>query len=196
MVFVLSDQWRAQDLGFGGNDQVKTPALDELSKEAVVFTNAISNVPVCTPARASLVTGKCSLSRGLFYNDKPLKSEEYCIAEVYEEHGYQAGYIGKWHINGHPHGMKNNAGRQLPVPADRRQGFDYWKVHECTHNDNNSIYYDENNAKHKWEGYDAIAQTKDAIKCMQKMPFLLPPQTMAICLILTPRSRSRSPGKS
>ncbi len=176
VVFVLTDQWRAQDLGFVGNEQVITPAIDKLSKEAVVFTNAISNIPVCTPARASLMTGKYPLSHGLFYNDKPLKTEEYCIAEVYKENGYNTGYIGKWHINGHPKGMKNNEGRALPVTADRRQGFDYWKVHECTHNYNNSDYFDENNVKHTWEGYDAIAQTRDAIQYMQankEKPFVL-----------------------
>ena len=176
VVFVLTDQWRAQDLGFAGNEQVKTPALDALTEEAVVFTNAISNLPACSPARASLMTGKYPLSHGVFYNDKPLRSEEYCIAEVYKENDYATAYIGKWHINGHPPGMSNREGRKLPVPADRRQGFDYWKVHECTHSYNNSVYYDENNVKHKWEGYDAIAQTKDAIKYMQANkdnPFLL-----------------------
>ncbi len=176
VVFVLTDQWRAQDLGFVGNKQVQTPAIDQLAKEAVVFTNAVSNIPVCTPARASLMTGKYPLSHGVFYNDKPLKSEENCMAEVYKENGYATGYIGKWHINGHPPGMSNREGRLRPVPAERRQGFDYWKVHECTHDYNNSDYFDENDVKHKWEGYDAIAQTKDAIKYMQankENPFVL-----------------------
>jgi arylsulfatase A-like enzyme len=176
VVFVFADQWRAQDLGFAGNSQVKTPALDELAKEAVVFKNAISNIPVCTPARASLMTGKYPLSHGVFYNDKPLASDETCIAEVFEENGYQTGYIGKWHINGHEHGVKNSVGRTKPVPADRRQGFDFWKVHECTHNYNNSIYFDENNVEHKWEGYDAIAQTNEAVKYIQNNkdnPFVL-----------------------
>ncbi len=176
VVFILTDQWRAQDLGFVGNEQVKTPALDQLSTEAVVFTNAVSNIPVCGPARASLMTGKYPLSHGVFYNDKPLRSEEYCLAEVYKEHGYQTAYIGKWHINGHAPGVKNNVGRQHPVPADRRQGFDYWKVHECTHNYNNSVYFDEENVKHKWEGYDAIAQTKNGIEYMKAhkdQPFVL-----------------------
>lgn len=176
VVFVLTDQWRAQDLGFAGNQQVQTPALDVLTQEAVVFTNAISNLPSCTPARASLMTGKYPLSHGLFYNDKPLRSKENCMAEVYKENGYATGYIGKWHINGHPRDMSIREGRKLPVPADRRQGFDYWKVHECTHSYNNSFYYDENNVKHKWEGYDAIAQTKEAVTYMRankENPFLL-----------------------
>ncbi|MGQ1783622.1 MULTISPECIES: sulfatase family protein [unclassified Saccharicrinis] len=176
VVFVLTDQWRAQDLGFVGNEQVKTPAIDQLAKESVVFTNAISNIPVCTPARASLMTGKYPLSHGVFYNDKPLKSEEVCIAEVYKENGYQTAYIGKWHINGHAPGESHRDGRSKPVPSDRRQGFDYWKVHECTHNYNNSVYFDEQDTKHKWDGYDAIAQTKDGIRYMQahkENPFVL-----------------------
>lgn len=176
VVFVFADQWRAQDAGYAGNMQVITPNLDKLAKEAIVFENAISNIPVCAPARASLMTGKYPLSHGVFYNDKPLASDEYCVAEVFKENGYQTAYIGKWHINGHPHGMKNTEGRMLPVPADRRQGFDYWKVHECTHNYNNSVYFDENDVKHKWEGYDAIAQTEDAIQYIQnhkENPFVL-----------------------
>lgn len=176
VVFVFADQWRAQDLGFAGNTQVKTPALDKLAKESVVFKNAISNIPVCTPARASLMTGKYPLSHGIFYNDKPLASDETCIAEVFKENGYQTAYIGKWHINGHKHGMTNTEGRNLPVTADRRQGFDFWKVCECTHNYNNSFYYDENNKRHIWKGYDAIAQTNEAIKYIQshkENPFVL-----------------------
>ena len=176
VVFVLTDQWRAQDLGFIGNEQVITPAIDELAKESVVFKNAISNIPVCTPARASLMTGKYPLSHGVFYNDKPLRPDEHCIAEVYKENGYQTAYIGKWHINGHAPGQTHRYGRSQPVPAARRQGFDYWKVHECTHNYNNSFYFDENNQKHKWDGYDAIAQTKDAIeyiKANKDKPFVL-----------------------
>lgn len=163
VVYILADQWRAQDFGFAGNNQVKTPGLDQLAKESVVFTNAISNIPVCSPARASLMTGKYPLSHGVFYNDKPLGTDERCIAEVFKENGYQTGYIGKWHINGHDGEIPVFEGRNLPVPKERRQGFDYWKVHECTHDYNNSEYYDENNVKHKWEGYDAIAQTKDAV---------------------------------
>ncbi len=176
VVFVFADQWRAQDIGFAGNTQVQTPALDQLAKEAVVFKNAISNIPVCTPARACLMTGKYPLSHGVFYNDKPLATEETCMAEVFKANGYQTGYIGKWHINGHDHNIPAFEGRNLPVPKERRQGFDFWKVHECTHNYNNSVYYDENNEKHKWEGYDAIAQTREAIKYIQankENPFVL-----------------------
>lgn len=176
VVIVLTDQWRGQDLGFAGNDQVITPSLDQLAKESVVFTSAISNTPVCGPARASLITGKYPLSHGVFYNDKPLSADEYSLAKVYKENGYKTGYIGKWHMNGHAPGISNRVSRNKPIPLNRRQGFDYWKVNECTHNYNNSVYFDEDNVKHKWKGYDAIAQTKEAKKYLRENkdnPFVL-----------------------
>lgn len=176
VVFVLADQWRAQALGYTGNWQAKTPHLDKLATEAVNFSTTISTCSVCTPARASIITGQYPLSHGLFHNDKPLSNDALSIAEVYKEQGYQTAYIGKWHLNGHANGEDLNEHRLLPVPKERRQGFDYWKVCETTHKYNNSIYYDENDEKHSWKGYDAIAQTDSAIsfiKNNKEEPFIL-----------------------
>jgi arylsulfatase A-like enzyme len=176
VIFVLTDQWRAQDIGYNGNDQVKTPHLDALAQESVNFTNAISNCPVCSPMRASLLTGQYPLKHGVFYNDKPLSPDITSIADVYKENGYRTAYIGKWHVNGHRKGETTQDGRTAPIPAGRRQGFDFWKVNECTHNYNNSVYFDEHDVKHVWEGYDAIAQTREAINYIQSSgeePFLL-----------------------
>ncbi len=176
VVFILTDQWRAQDLGHTGNQEVKTPNLDNLAGESIVFTNAISNCSVCSPARASLLTGQYPLKHGIFYNDKPLATEAKSIAKVYKENGYKTAYIGKWHINGHQKGETTHDGRSTPVPANRRQGFDFWRVNECTHDYNNSIYFDENDKKHVWEGYDAISQTREAINYIHSQkedPFLL-----------------------
>ena len=103
------------------------------------------------------------LTHGIFFNDKPLADEAVTIAEVLRDHGYNTAYIGKWHLNGHTRGEDRNKHRMMPVPLERRQGFEYWKVLECTHDYNNSIYYDENDLKHAWLGYDAEAQTDSAI---------------------------------
>jgi arylsulfatase A-like enzyme len=176
LVFVFGDQWRAQDLGYMGNEQVKTPAIDKLSKESANFTNTVATCPVCSPYRACLITGQYPLSHGIFYNDKPLNPEVTSIAKVYKTAGYETGYIGKWHLNGHPKGEDTWEHRKKPVVKERRQGFDFWKVLECTHSYNNSIYYDEKDSLHKWDGYDAIAQTKmamDYIKKHKNKPFIL-----------------------
>lgn len=176
LVFVFADQWRAQDIGFEGNKQVITPNIDKLADEAVVFKNAISNCPVSSPARASLMTGQYPLTHGVFYNDKQLNTNSTCIAEAYKNNGYKTGYIGKWHINGRDNCVTVQESRNRPVPKERRRGFDFWKVNECTHDYNNSVYYDEENVKHIWDGYDAIAQTQEAIKFIKdhtEDPFVL-----------------------
>jgi arylsulfatase A-like enzyme len=155
IVLVLTDQWRAQAFGYAGDPNVKTPCIDALETRSINFQNAISVCPVCTPQRASLLTGRFPTSNGMFHNDIYLPKEELCMAEILKDAGYDTGYIGKWHLDGH--------GRDSYIPPERRQGFDYWKVLECTHAYNKSFYYDGYDPKPKlWEGYDAYAQTKDA----------------------------------
>ena len=176
VVIVLADQWRAQSTGYSGNPDVKTPHLDALADESVVFNTAVAVLPVCSPFRASLLTGQYPLTHGVFYNDKPLRNEALTMAEIYQEAGYQTGYIGKWHLNGHAIDEDPFAARDRPVPKERRQGFDYWKGREVSHDYNNSFYFDGNDEHHTWPGYDAFSQTDSAISYIQRtknQPFLL-----------------------
>jgi arylsulfatase A-like enzyme len=154
ILFVLADQWRFEAFGYAGNPDVKTPNLDRLQREGIRFVNAVSGMPVCSPMRASFLTGQRPLTHGVFLNDVPLNPEAVTIAKVLRATGYDTGCIGKWHVNGD--------GRSNFIPRERRQGFDYWKVLECTHDYNNSAYYAGGPEKLYWEGYDAIAQTRDA----------------------------------
>lgn len=178
VIFVFADQWRVQDVGYNGNSLVKTPVIDRLSEESVVFTNAVSGCPVCCPYRASLLTGQYPLTHGVFYNDKPLNPNANSIAKIYKQAGYETAYIGKWHLNGHEPDEKTFEARLKFIPKERRQGFDFWQVLECTHDYNNSFYYEDSPERLKWEEYDAIAQTKSAIgyikeKSKGEKPFLL-----------------------
>ena len=162
VLFIFADQWRAQATGYAGdpNLQGKTPNLDHLAAEGVNFTHAVSGMPVCTPYRASLLTGQYPQTHGLFLNDVQLPDEALTVAEVYRAAGYGTGFIGKWHLDGH--------GRRLPIPEARHQGFAYWKVLECTHDYNNSYYYEDGNPTPKnWGAYDAFAQTADAQEYMR-----------------------------
>ncbi len=154
LVFIFADQWRAQATGYAGNKDVKTPHLDRLAKQSVNFSNAVSGCSVCSPYRASLLTGQFWLTHGIFYNDKPLNPDAVTIGKVYRRAGYETGYIGKWHVDGH--------GRNAFIPEERRQGFGFWRVCECTHNYNRSPYYAETPSKRYWDGYDAVAQTREA----------------------------------
>jgi arylsulfatase A-like enzyme len=170
IVVVLADQWRAQAFGFAGDPNVKTPHFDRLAGESVRFLNAVAGMPVCSPTRASLLTGQRPLTHGVFLNDVPLNPEAVTLPKVLKAAGYDTAAIGKWHIDGH--------GRSAFIPPERRQGFDYWKVLECTHNYTNSIYYGDSPEKLRWSGYDAFDQTRDACEFLRQhqkaeKPFLL-----------------------
>jgi arylsulfatase A-like enzyme len=170
VVFVFGDQWRQQAAGYTGDPNVKTPNLDALAKESINFTRALAGCPVCSPYRASLLTGLRPLTHGVFVNDMYLQPRTPSIAQAFAAGGYDTAYIGKWHVDGH--------GRSSYIPPERRQGFDYWKVLECSHNYNQSPYYAGNSDEQLlWEGYDAGAQTREAeayIRNHKKdSPFLL-----------------------
>jgi arylsulfatase A-like enzyme len=176
IIIVLADQWRAQEMGYEGQKQILTPNLDRFASQSIIFENAVATLPVCAPWRASFLTGQYPLTNGIFYNDKPLPNEALTLAEILKAEGYQTGYIGKWHLNGHQRGEEPFSGRDKPVPADRRQGWDYWKVREVTHNYTNSFYFDEMDEKHTWPGYDVFPQTDSAISFIsknKKNPFVL-----------------------
>ncbi|WP_167607716.1 sulfatase [Maribellus sediminis] len=160
VIFILTDQWRASALGYAGDKIVQTPYLDKFSKEAVNFNNAVSVTPVCTPYRASLMTGRYPSSTGMFINDLYLPSEELCFAEIFNEAGYNTAYLGKWHLDGH--------GRGSNVAPERRQGWTFWKGSECDHDYNNEHYFDnEDSVKTHWEGYSTYAIANEANMFME-----------------------------
>lgn len=168
VVFLLADQWRAQATGFAGDVNARTPQLDRLAREGVVLTNAVSTCPVCSPYRASLMTGRYPVKHGVFLNDVCLSRDAVSLAQAFNGAGYRTAYIGKWHLDGH--------GRSSFIPPERRQGFEFWRVCECTHDYNKSLYYADTNEKHYWGGYDAEAQTEEAmryIRAHRQEPFLL-----------------------
>lgn len=169
VVYVFADQWRAQAFGFAGDPNVKTPTLDKLAAMSVRFSTAVSTCPVCSPYRASLITGQYPLRHGVFLNDVCLSTNAVSLAQAFKGAGYRTGYIGKWHLDGH--------GRSSYIPPERRQGFEFWRVLECTHDYNRSFYFGDENARQQWEGYDAIAQTREAQRYIREHakagPFLL-----------------------
>lgn len=171
IVFILVDQWRAQATGYAGDKNVMTPNLDRLAAGSITLKNAVSGMPVCTPYRASLMTGQYPLTHGVFMNDVMLDTAKTTIGKVFHNNGYNTGFIGKWHIDGH--------GRSSFIPENRRQGFEYWKALECTHDYNHSAYYSgTSDEKLHWSGYDAISQSEDAVRYISEQgkktnPFML-----------------------
>jgi arylsulfatase A-like enzyme len=160
LLFVFADQLRASSVGYAGEEQVRTPHLDAFAGEGVVFTNAISNHPVCTPYRASLLTGRYPLSTGIFMNDLLLPVTETSIAEVLKGRGYDTGYIGKWHLDGLDR-------RAFTPPGPRRQGFDHWEALNCSHKYMDTFYYKDTPERIPVGGYEPDVQTDLAIRFLE-----------------------------
>jgi arylsulfatase A-like enzyme len=167
VLLVMADEWRAQALGYAGDPNAHTPAIDRFARESVNFENALAGCSVCCPARASLVTGQYPLTHGVYINDVPLRPKGVTLGEAFRKAGYRTGYIGKWHLYGSPDGRYGR--REAYIPSESHFGFDYWKAAECTHDYNHSLYYEGRDPNRKyWPGYDALAQTNDACRYVRE----------------------------
>ena len=107
-VFILIDDMGWTDAGCYGSTFYETPNIDKLAAEGMRFTNAYAASPVCSPTRASIMTGKYPARLGITQwigaPDKPVKyvhnmpTEELTIAEALKQAGYTTAFIGKWHL--------------------------------------------------------------------------------------------------
>jgi len=156
VVLILIDDLGWSDLGAYGNRYHSTPNIDRISQEGMRFTSAYAAAPVCSPTRASLMTGKSPARLGftghitaiLRYRHPPdalilppedhmrLRLEEVSIAEALKPAGYVSASIGKWHLG--PEGY---------WPLD--QGFDV-NVGGWTHGSPPSHFFPYQNAEQEW----------------------------------------------
>lgn len=95
IVFVFADQMRASALGCEGIESVMTPNLDVFAEQGTRFCRAISNTPICGPARASIMSGLHVLSHQVVGNDIQMRTDIKSLAHCLNEGGYRSGYIGK-----------------------------------------------------------------------------------------------------
>ena len=123
VVILLADDLGSKDLGcYGG--PVKTPVLDGLAARGVRFTDFHAGAAICSPSRATLLTGRQHLRTGIYgvlqdhMHDMHLLEREVTIAEVLKEAGYGTAHFGKWHV-----GMTSGKRKK---PSLQDHGFDYW----------------------------------------------------------------------
>ena len=99
VLFIITDQQRADMLHCYDNDVIKTPNLDKLASESIRFSNAFCNCPMCMPNRATLLTGYYPNVHGVRSNGINLPDEIPTITDTLANRGYHTVSIGKIHLN-------------------------------------------------------------------------------------------------
>jgi arylsulfatase A-like enzyme len=156
LLFIFGDQHRRQAMGFVNEDPVLTPHLDRLANEGVYFSKAVANHPLCSPYRAMVMTGQYPLNNGVIanchsrrteYNNYLDKNNTSTFSDVLAKNNYNAGYVGKWHLEGP---VKTPEGDPIIwdawCPFDRRHGFDFWYAYNAD-NDHFKPHYWKTNAE-------------------------------------------------
>jgi N-acetylglucosamine-6-sulfatase len=115
VLFVLCDDLRPDALGCYGSKNVKTPNIDRIASEGVLFKNSFCTTSLCSPSRASILTGLYAHAHGVRDNFTELPAVPQWPARLHES-GYATAYMGKWHM-----GENNDA---------PRPGFDYFATHK------------------------------------------------------------------
>lgn len=125
LLFILTDQHRQDGVGAYGKSPVRTPNLDRLAGEGVRFNRSYTAQPVCSPNRASILTGLYPHAHGVLENTWSLTPRIPTLAKFLKAHGYATGYFGKWHLGPkEPHGFDISPN----YPSDGRGNLHFFMV--------------------------------------------------------------------
>lgn len=114
VIFILTDDHRFDFMGFTGKvPWLQTPAMDRMAKEGVWIKNATVTTALCSPSRASILTGQYAHTHKVVDNFSPLPADLRFFPEYLQQAGYQTGFFGKWHM-GH-------------AGDDPQKGFNHWE---------------------------------------------------------------------
>jgi arylsulfatase A-like enzyme len=98
LLFTLCDELRADTMEVYGNNDLRVPNLNKLASESAAFQYNYVSQPVCTPSRATILTGLWPHTCGCTELNIPLKSATKCVPELVADSDYRTGYFGKWHL--------------------------------------------------------------------------------------------------
>ena len=98
IVIVMADDHGYGDTGYTGHPFVQTPNLDAMAEDGVVFNRFYASAPVCSPTRASVMTGRHPFRTNVPNHGHYMRPHETTIAEALKSAGYVTGHFGKWHI--------------------------------------------------------------------------------------------------
>lgn len=161
IVFAFADQLQAFALGCMGNRDVRTPFLDRFAAENTLVRNTYACAPVCTPYRATLMTGRYGCQTGCLDNQHGPQPDERFLAHALHDAGYRTSYVGKFHLGGN--GNK-------PVPKDKRCGFTEFLGYQCYNSFvRDNWFFDENDRKHEHQGHRTDITTDLAIERLDRL---------------------------
>jgi N-acetylglucosamine-6-sulfatase len=112
VVFILSDDHRYDAMSFMGHAIAQTPHMDAMARDGVHLKNAFVTTSLCSPSRASILTGLYTFRHRVIDNQREVPEGTLFFPQYLQAAGYRTGYVGKWHM-----GHAND---------DPRPGFDYW----------------------------------------------------------------------
>ena len=112
VVFILADDHRYDAMGFMGHPFIETPHLDSMAKNGVHVKNAFVTTSLCSPSRASILTGLYTHKHRVIDNNRLVPKGTVFFPQYLQKAGYKTAYIGKWHMGG-----------ETDAP---RPGFDHW----------------------------------------------------------------------
>ena len=133
LIWIFSDQHRAQAMGCTGDPYVRTPNLDAMAGSCVT---GIGGSPLCSPFRGSLLTSQYP-HNCIPGHDLPLPDDARTVAHAFNDAGYRTNYFGKWHVDGRENREDETRPAFQHVRRERRGGFDTWIGYE-----NNNLQFD------------------------------------------------------
>ena len=171
IIIILADDAGYSDFGFMGSDEIKTPNLDQLALDGVIFNNAYVSASVCSPSRAGLLTGmyqqrfghECNLDS---YVNNSFDPNQFTIAEALKTEGYTTGLIGKWHLGDKTqnHPLKNGFDYFWGFISGARNYF--YDPNEVNRNSIRNVV--ENYSQTNFEGYLTDVLGEKAIRFIDK----------------------------
>jgi arylsulfatase A-like enzyme len=98
IVVICTDDHGSGDLGCYGSSEIKTPHLDSIARDGVLFQQWYANAAMCAPSRAGILTGRHPIRAGVPANGPQLPASQKTVAALLKPHGYRTAAIGKWHL--------------------------------------------------------------------------------------------------
>ncbi len=152
ILFIFSDDHALQAITAYGSPHIKTPNIDRIAKEGVLFKNAFCTNSICAPSRAVLLTGKYNHLNGQPDNRTTtvMDTKQPSFPKYLQEQGYATSWIGKWHISNTP------------------QYFDYWKILPGQGNYYNPDFINMDQTTERIEGYVSDIITDEALSWLDQ----------------------------